>query len=246
MRLLLIISLLFSALNSYAQSAAIDTLEVKNYRFPVIELEDAAVAEKINQSLVKEVLLPILENAPAENATAASLLQTIFDEALLTSNPELAEYSGIDYHLTYHDNGLLSLMLTVEYMGAYPSQHIEYLNFDLSDGRLLTKEDFLAANQIKPFQKELGKFVTRRIKERAKEVASDFGDTPKAFISTVNEAIDPDYLKRFQITTKGVIFYVDYGLPHALKALEPENDYLFLYKNLKPFLDSEGVLKFVF
>jgi hypothetical protein len=241
----LIRSFLFTLLillqvNSHAQMATIDTVEVQNYRFPFIELEDSALADKINQSLVSEVLLPILENAPTDTHSEA-ILQTIFDEGLLASSPELAEYSGIDYQLSYNDNNLLSLMVIVEFMGAYPSQTIHYLNFDLNSGDLLAKEDFLAANQIKPFQKELGKFVTRRIQERSKEVASDFGDTPKAFVKTITEATDADYLKRFQITTKGVNFYVEYGLPHVMKALEPENDYLFLYKNLKPFLNKTGV-----
>ena len=49
-------------------------------------------------------------------------------------------------------------------------------------------------------------------------------------------------LDDFSVGAKGITFLYDAGLPHVIKAFEPEGRYFFSYSELTPYLNRTGPL----
>lgn len=236
-----LLSVAIISYSAQAQMVEITAITGENYRFPLVEVADnPAATEQINSTLRSEILLDLSEFAAEEAPSDLDeLLQAIFTPS--------TEYhmgnTGIDYALTYADDHILSLSVSSEFIGAYPVTNHYYLNFNLEQGQLISVDDFLATDKQQAFSQELDKFVQRRIRQQAKEVESEFGSVHE-FVQYVQSSMDADYLRNFQITAKGVEFYINYGLPRVVQALAPDDMYLFLYKDLKPFLALDGILSY--
>jgi hypothetical protein len=248
--LLVLFAALFPAKNANAvpctvcqQSAAlIETLTVAHYHFPHIVIpQQPAIADRINEFLRTEVLVPIVADE-ARHDDSQALLQHIFTEAALVSDPSRVEYSGIAYQMRYNANNILALTITVEFMGAYPSVKTHYLNFSLVNGAPLMPSDLLKNDDLKT---ELNRLIYARVSAYAQQIAADLDMSADEINEQVLASIDFTTWPAFTIQRSGLAFYVKYELPHAIRGLAPEEQYEFSYAELKPYLATDGVLGFI-
>lgn len=220
----------------------IDTLNVEHYRFPQLSVpQQPAVAERINEFLRTEVLVPIVA-IEAQHYDSPALLQHIFSEAELVANPSMVEYSGIDYQVTYNAHGIVALMITVASMGAYPSVTQHYLNFALDNGALLMPSDLFENDQLKT---ELTHLITARVTAYAQQVAPDMDMPANEIAQQVLAAVDFSSWPDLSIQRQGIAFYVNYQLPHAIRGLAPDEKYEFSYADLKQYFAANGALGFM-
>lgn len=62
------------------------------------------------------------------------------------------------------------------------------------------------------------------------------------FDKRLNVHFTVENLSSFKLDERGVTFLHDFEFPHAFLAAEPEEEYFFSYKELKPFIDEKGLL----
>ncbi len=147
--------------------------------------------------------------------------------------------TDIDYKVNHNANSLLDITTTSETMGAYPDVFNEYLVYDLRSGARVRPGDvFSTFSPIRSLIQKQVKSIIAQAKADDPSVAEDLdlllGDSP----ATVND----DTLGRFTIAKPGLIFHYSFGFPHAMKVLEPNEDMLLTWAELRPFVRSEGLL----
>ena len=57
-----------------------------------------------------------------------------------------------------------------------------------------------------------------------------------------SDQYNPVKIDDFSVADKGVTFYHDYGFPHIALALQPAGEFVFTWKQLRPFIRSGGLL----
>jgi hypothetical protein len=72
-------------------------------------------------------------------------------------------------------------------------------------------------------------------------------DYDQAESQSIVEALEdmkfgPENLDDFSVSTRGITFLYDAGLPHVIRAFEPEGRYFFSYSELTPYLNRNGPL----
>ena len=163
----------------------------------------------------------------------------------LKLNEELKEYQwlqGADYKVGYNKNGILSISLSMEGSGAYPSSTTKFVVVDLKTG--------LRATPSTAFSNLSGLLaLVKRAKE--KEVAQAIVDIKKDKENNEEHPEDlfkesyqyhPVKLDEFSIADDGVTFHYDYGFPHVILALQPDGQFKFTWAQLRPFIKAGGLL----
>ena len=146
--------------------------------------------------------------------------------------------SDANYKILYNKDGILSIALSIEGVGAYPSGSTKHLVIDLSNGTIVKPTDaFNPLNGIvtlcnKKLREEIKEEVARIKKEEPNEEIGDLFD---------NKTFKTSDLKEFSVSEKGVTFHYDYGFPHAVQAWQPIGDYFFRWTELRPFIKKVGV-----
>ncbi|AII54147.1 hypothetical protein [Hymenobacter sp. APR13] len=218
---------------------------------PQVQLPVAAAAGRINQYLVDAALGEDLEMLP-EPLTAASGLRQALAEYEINGQ---SGFVGTSYEVLYNDDYLLSMALTAEYMGAYPSSSVRHATFDLRTGRLLQVRDLLADTLA--LRQRWQQSINRRIGAHLAALPTSYPELDTAMLADVRqrlywndstrtatlEANDPRFYD-FALTPFGLTLYYDFGFPHVIQALQPETDYLFPYADLKAWLKPKGPLEF--
>lgn len=177
-----------------------------NLIFPRVKLPDSTVAEKINRHLTVQMLsyytLDELKEYK-ENFKKDSILFGL---------------TAAGYEITHNENCLLSLIINMETMGAYPSGFSMYRNFDLSTGDSVYLEKMLDGTQVKSLVKLCDDSLQQRIVNREKIPADeDFNIDELLKVSFKKEN-----LRDFYVTNTDVIFFFDFGFPHAIQGTEPD------------------------
>jgi hypothetical protein len=218
---------------------------------PQVQLPAGAVGARINQQLLDAALGEDLEVLPEPFTPQTGLRQA------------LAEYdangqSGFvrnSYEVLYNDRGLLSVALTAEYMGAYPSSSTRHATFELRTGRLLQVRDLLTDTLA--LRQRWQQSITRRIGAHLATLPTDYPELDTAMLADVRQRLgwndttrtvrlegnDPRFYD-FSLTPFGLTLYYDFGFPHVIQALQPESDYLFPYADLSAWLKPKGPLDF--
>ena len=221
--------------------------DAPSFEVPQVELPNALAAHRINQLLTRLLLTNYLEDTTQAPTAAPAVHRAV---AEYKANNQIG-LTGTGFQVLFNRAGLLSLTLTTETVGAYPSTSISHATFDTRTGRLVTLPqlltDTLALRQ--QWHQRLTKRVANYLQTMAYESPSNSDDQATVREHTgwndatheINAAALPP-LRDFALTAKGLVLYSAFDFPHVVLALAPPDDYLFTYAELKPWLPARSPL----
>jgi hypothetical protein len=218
---------------------------------PQVQLPAPTAMARINQYLVDAALGEDLEMLPEPLTAAAGIRQAL---AEYEANDQ-SGFVGTSYEVLYNDNFLLSVALTAEYMGAYPSSATRHATFDLHTGRLLQVRDLLADTLA--LRQRWQQSINRRVGAHLAALPANYAALDAEMLADVRQRLhwndstrtailedgDPRFYD-FALTPFGLTLYYDFAFPHVIQALQPESDYLFPYADLSAWLKPDGPLNF--
>jgi hypothetical protein len=167
-----------------------------------------------------------------------------------TSFKELLEENwttNLSYKILYNQNYLLSISFTMEGVAAYPDSSTEHLVINLKTGKQVGIKDIFKNNSLPPLLTKIRRAI-RLMENHTRKESSCFADE-----IDLNREVYPEFhplpekikykdLSGFFVSGKGVTFLYDYKFPHRTEACEPEKEYFFSWKELKPFIKPGGLL----
>ena len=232
--LLIVLLLAFSSL-SYAQSVKIVPKKTIYKRNPQEGFEHKKTFAIIHPKISG---LSAALNKKIENAIS---YERVFDFTVEEEINEIFWLYEATYKVNYNKNGILSVALTIDGSGAYPSQSTKNIVVNLKTGNPVKAADaFIIPLELARFaDKSLQKRIKQAIIEMRKDSVED-AETMKEMLA--GKKFGAEDLEFFSVNDKGVTFYYDYGFPHVAQALEPGNQFFFTYKELKPFIKPNGLL----
>ena len=147
-----------------------------------------------------------------------------------------------DYEVGYNRNGVLSIALTVDGSGAYPSGYTTHKVVDLKTGRRVQPSDVF--KDLPGLLKQLRKAKDKEVAQAIIDIKKDPENAephPEALFKE-HAKYNPLKLNDFSVGEKGVIFFYDYGFPHVIEALQPPGEFVFTWKQLKPYIKTGSLL----
>ncbi len=153
--------------------------------------------------------------------------------------------SSFDYDVTYNKRNILDIALTIEGIGAYPDGSTKHLVFDLRTGKTLSYADLFLRlpdllAKIRAVMKQKEDDAVKESDE-VRETLANYRETAAEFHPPI-EKIQLKDLDGFSIGEDGVRFFYDYNYAHVVQALEPFDEVLLPYGELKPFIRTDGLL----
>lgn len=144
-----------------------------------------------------------------------------------------------DYEVGFNARGFLSITLSADGSGAYPSVFSRTVVVNLKNGdRVIPADVFTDLNDlVSVIKKKLQAEIEARVKELKADPESKDVDPSELFAETDFTMED---LEEFSINETGVTFIYDYGFPHVIKALEPDGRFKFSWSEIKKFVKPKG------
>lgn len=139
----------------------------------------------------------------------------------------------IDYRVSRNRGSLLSLTYSVSGVGAYPDTTSTHLVVDLKTGRTLHPADIIAASRLKALVARLNKSLRAEVKRAVRKYPEEMADFREELASA---RFTTQTLEDFLVGERGVTFFFDFGFPHVVKALQPQNAYTLSYAELRGYL----------
>jgi hypothetical protein len=198
--------------------------------FPLIIMEDTAVARKINARLQHEIL-----QQPTPKAE-----KRIFDK--IRWKPGGAGLDELGFTVLVNSDKLLALEFDEEWMAAYPSSDRDYFQFDVHTGAPIRLDDIVTAFGRKQLEKDLRKkrqiLIDRHLEELKKnpDAQEDLDEIRESLLSA-NELADPE---NFSIRSAGLLFHKGNSLPHVIQALDADLDIKYSFHQISPWLTDFG------
>ncbi len=140
-----------------------------------------------------------------------------------------------DYSVSYNQNWILSIYLSMEGTAAYPTFFGKSAVVDLKTGNRLTVQNvFTNLSKLIGLIREIQK---AEIEDSIKEIKSnpDFKDTDVAELFKFAE-FKRIHLEDFSVSKDGISFHYNYSFPRYYLPIEPGGNYLLSWKELKPFI----------
>jgi hypothetical protein len=220
---------------------AADSVKVESKKYVVpfngVNVQDSAVFN-----------LPVITGG-ADASVISKLNSYLVADSILGDNIDsiISNYkqwrSGIvssDYTVLYNKNSVLSISVYVETLGAYPSSFYTDMNLNLSTGERILITDIIDKNAVKKLAEKLDKVVQRRIKDAVSQGTVGEEDALQFFEGA---KFTEEKLSNFAFKDDGITFYYDFGLPHAVQALSPDEDILLTWEELKYFVKENSLLE---
>jgi len=147
-----------------------------------------------------------------------------------------------DYEVGYNKNGALSITLSMEGSGAYPSGTTKHVVVDLRSGVRVRPADVFSnlSGLLAMVRKAKDREVAQAIVEIKKDPETKDIDPADQFKES--SKYNPLKLDEFSVADDGVTFHYDYGFPHVIQALQPSGEFMFTWKQLKPYIKAGGLL----
>ncbi len=167
--------------------------------------------------------------------------ERVFDFTVKEEINELFWLYEADYAVDYNNKGILAVALSINGSGAYPSGSTKHIVVNTKNGNQIKAADvFTKLPELARFaDKSLQSRIKKEIAERRKDSAED-GETLQENLSGAK--FKAENLEFFSINQKGVTFHYEFGFPHVILALEPDDNFFFTYNQLKPFIKQDGLL----
>lgn len=218
-------------------------------RCPMEEIQVIATATALNGEHIQGVLFwPVVTGHGDRDAIL--LMNKTIDYEIVTGESleetlEIFEeiergIVGSMFTVNYLDADLLDISITTDFLGAYPGTFEYFFTFDTRTGERLAAEDLFLEERMDDLVAILDRHLQRNIDVRKRQNVVDSGDetqTTKLDQNFVREDLDD-----FTIMPDGMIFRHDFEFPHAIQALEPEEEIFLEWEVLVEFADLEGPL----
>ncbi|MFM9905392.1 MAG: hypothetical protein ACKVQJ_12580 [Pyrinomonadaceae bacterium] len=218
-----------------AQSVVVTSKKVE-YKRPKPESEYKASFE-INYPKVKAA-----SPALSKKIEAALSYESVFNFKIKDELDDIQWLQGADYQVEYNKNGILGVKLFIEGAGAYPSGSTRYVVVNTNTGRLAKPADTFTNTQglLRLVRAAKDKDVKKTRVELKKDAESDV----EGFDYAIKESAQyhPVQLDQFTVSDKGIMFHHDYEFAHVIQALQPDGEFFFSWKQLKPYIKSAGLL----
>jgi len=198
--------------------------------------------------------LPVI-TAGAETSLITELNSYLKSDSILFDNIDstIMNYKmcgcgtvGSDYKVLYNKNGVLSISIVVETMGAYPDTYYSDVNLNLVTGKKLLITDIIFTDKTEQLANKLDKIVQQRITSKLMETLKDNMEAEiNSEMSYIRKLFSDDHfteenLSNFAVKDGGIMFYFNYGLPHVAKALSPDEDIWMTNEELSGFYTEYG------
>ncbi len=186
----------------------------------------------------------------------AYLLQTVNDYTPEEAQSWLEEYergtlpiqglTGFEVDTTYYGHCILGISYRLDWMGAYPSSHIGYINYNLKTGDTLRIQDVVTAGKMEALLQLCNQKLQQNIDENRKQlVAGDGLEDAERHIKEYPPLFTTDNINNFYISTEGITFRYEFDFPHAMQGMEPDGDIKITKEELRPLLNPDGPLGFL-
>lgn len=186
----------------------------KQLTIPVISgLEDTVIQSSINSKLTLE-----------SNEFSSE------DESLINAN----------FQVIFQNNTILDIQLIYETLTAYPETHLTEKVFILKTGQQLLGSALFQQEQIPLVLKTLIQLKAKADNEALKAQKRN----SESYLILKNALRSHSRLRitdfdQFSITEKGLLFHYDHAFPHAIKAVEPDSNYLLTRTQLRSWLKQD-------
>ena len=170
----------------------------------------------------------------------------VFDTTLADNLKGDHWLSSFDYLVKYNKHGILDILLIMEGVGAYPDMSKRDFVFDLRTGKKLELKDLFETRRLANMRDLI------RLKMRSQEtglegeIKEELDGRRKSEIAAealpLPHRLELKDLDGFSVSDRGVTFIYDYGYPHAFQGLEPSGEFYLSYRELKPFIRTDGLL----
>jgi len=188
--------------------------------------------------------LPIVEGADASRIRSSLTFKALLGD----EETELVggTITALDFDVVLDDARLLTLAITEETMGAYPSSNRLVDTFDWTTGKKIGAEAF-AEDQRAALVKQLDKRVQdawnakKRALAKLPEKPGECGpDIAHGFMDSERPPFTAAMLDGVSAKKDGLAFDFDFGFPHVIQACSPEVDLSMPWKDAKGFVDQKG------
>jgi hypothetical protein len=140
-------------------------------------------------------------------------------------------------------------------MGAYPSSATSHATFDLRTGRLVRVGQLV--RDTLALRRRWQQAISREVAARLRTLTTDYPELDTDGLGDIQQRLgwdaelgkvrfetgNPSFAD-FALTPAGLVLYHDFGFPHVILALEPEEAYPFSYASLRAWLNPQGPLGF--
>jgi hypothetical protein len=188
-----------------------------------------------------EINYPIVAGANGKKIEAILNYEKTFEFKLADQTKgEETWLDSCDFTVNYNKNNVLDVSLFMEGSGAYPSTTTKYLVVNAKTGTRVKPADVF----IK--QDDLATMIKKAQKAEMKKANADYLKDPDAKDFSGNEYFSradfkAENLWAFTVGDKGITFRYNYEFPHVALALEPSGDYFYTWKQLKPYIKTDGL-----
>ncbi len=168
--------------------------------------------------------------------------EKVFDFKLSEEMGEIQWLEDASYDVNYNANKLLSISLTIQGTGAYPSSSTRYIVVNTAKGTRVRPIDVFT--NTSELITKLVKMKDEEIEKKKTEIKNDpeMKDEDLSGLFSDAETYRKVTLDEFEIDENGVVFHHNYGFPHVAQALEPAGEFFLTWNELKPFIKSGSVL----
>ena len=206
-----------------AQQASITTQKFSGY------------SDKLNDSLIIDYPIIITDSKIAQNKINETIKLSIFgimkdDTHPMDSIIQEAIFdwlTGIDYEIYFNSSNILSVLISSDGYGAYPSTLNSYFNFNLNNGEEIKIKDIISEGKLEEFKKKVRKdkfqVLTRHKNElrqmlQEKEIDQETFNWAEEYMSYCFESLD---LENFIITKDYIQVFDECEFPRASRYLSP-------------------------
>lgn len=194
---------------------------------PTVILANKSAEQKINQYLSVDTLI-------------GETLTELLHQGVEDSDRIVPHCTDISFEEYYSENGLLSLSIYTEGMGAHPSSETCYFVFDTTTGNKVPLTQLLEPTKIKQLVRMCEDTLQQKIRNQIADVKLNQPEELDALMSYVeNDHFKEENLNNYSIISIGVHIYYPFEFAHCCRALEPDGEIILDSKALKPFLKPQ-------
>lgn len=179
----------------------------------MIITDSKIVQNKINET-IKLSIFGIMED---DTRPMDSIIQEAIFEWL----------TGMDYEIYFNSNNVLSLLISADGYGAYPSTLKSYFNFNLNNGEPIKITDIISEGKLEEFKKKVRKDKFQALTSHknelrqmllVKEIDQETFNWAEEYMSYCFESLD---LENFIINKDYIQVFDECEFPRAIRNLSP-------------------------
>lgn len=229
---------------------SVSSADHRRFTLAQVSLPGTAATARINRELVA-----IFEENMEASALKRAAHQAVIHALATYHDMGNQGFTNASFEVLYNAQNLLSMAFYYEYLGAYPSTATRHATFDLRTGRLVTIGQLLADTLA--LRQHWQKNIDHEVAAVISSLPTDYPDLEADGRDDIQERLGWNSTLRkvefepgqprfddFALTPTGLTLFLDFGFPHVIQALEPNEAYGFTYSTLKAWIKPNGLLGF--